>query len=215
MSNANLSAIRHVVFDWGGVFQRTENHAPRLALDRELGLTAGAVERAVFESEVWDRASRGECAATDLWRTVVASVGYVDGVESFVERFFAGDRVDPRLVELVESLRETGYLVGLLSNAVPSLIVGERALGRWGRPGLFDVQVFSYEVTVLKPHPRAYWAVLEAMGADPAETCFIDDSLANVRGARDVGMVAIHFTRVDLLIERLVTLGVGAPGSLF
>jgi len=208
MSDANHSAIRHIVFDWGGVLQRTEDHAPRLALDRELGLSPGSVERAVFASEVWDRASRGACAAVDLWRTLADSVGYDHGIEGFVKRFFAGDRVDPRLVELVENLRAAGYPVGLLSNAVPSLMVGERALGRWGQPGLFDVQVFSYEVGVLKPHPRAYGVVLDAMGADPAETCFIDDSPANVRGARDAGMVAIRFAGVEALIERLGDLGV-------
>jgi len=207
--------IRHIVFDWGGVFQRTEEHGPRWALDRELGLGTGAVERAVFESAVWERASRGQISSTDLWATIAASLGYTKGAVSLVERFFSGDRVDPRLIGLVKSLRREGYPVGLLSNAVPSLVVGDRTLGRWGRPDLFDVQVFSYQVGVLKPHPRAYRAILDAMDADPGETCFIDDSPANVQGARDVGMVAIYFQGVERLVEQLADLGAGAPDSLF
>jgi len=199
--------IEAVVFDWGGVIQRTEDPAPRRRLDRELGLPHEGVERAVFESEAWRLASTGCMSADQAWAEIVAGLGYPGAVRAFVEAFFAGDRVDDELVALIGDLRRRGVRVGLLSNAIPPRQGGDSPAGRWGRAGLFDAQVFSYEVGVLKPDPRMYLAILEALSVAAPNAFFVDDAAANVEGARAVGLAAWRFTGTDDLLGELARLG--------
>jgi len=207
--------IRAVVWDWGGVLQRTEDYGPRHALDAALSLEPGSVERAVFESAIWEQASTGRCPAEEAWTAIVASLGYsLNQIDTFVAQFFAGDRVDPTLVELVRWMRAQGLRVGLLSNAPPGRSASASAAARWGMDGLFDAQVFSYEVGVLKPDPRMYAAILEKLDVAPAEALFIDDSPKNVAGAQAVGMQAIRFTGVPALLAELRERGIPTPPDL-
>jgi 2-haloacid dehalogenase len=54
----------------------------------------------------------------------------------------------------------------------------------------------------LKPQPEIYNLLLERYGLDAGDCIFIDDSRANVEGARAVGMHAIHFVEpLDLEAE--------------
>ncbi len=204
--------IRAVLWDWGGVIQRTEDPAPRRALEAELGLPPGGLERAVFGSHVWKLASTGGCGADEAWATIAADLGIApDGIDRFVERFFAGDRVDATLVALIRRLRAVGIKVGLLSNAPPGRAKGTLAAARWGMDGLFDVQVFSYQVGALKPDPRMYHAALTALGVAPAEAVFIDDAPANVAGAQALGIDAILFQGVPALLDALRARGLPVP----
>jgi len=77
--------------------------------------------------------------------------------------------------------------------------------------GLFDAQVFSYQVGALKPDPRMYRAILAALDVPPEESLFIDDAPANVQGALATGMQALRFVGVDALLQDLARLGLPLP----
>ncbi len=202
---------RAVLWDWGGVIQRTEDPAPRRALEAELGLPPGGLERAVFGSHAWDLASTGRCGADEAWAAIAADLGIAsEGIDRFVERFFAGDRVDEALVALIRRLRDARVRVGLLSNAPPGRAKGTPAAARWGMDGLFDVQIFSYQVGALKPDPRMYRAALQALGAAPRETLFIDDAPANVVAAKAMGIDAVLFRGVPGLLDAMRKRGLPA-----
>lgn len=63
----------------------------------------------------------------------------------------------------------------------------------------FDAILISGAVGLIKPDKAIFWEAEKQWGLDPASTWFIDDSLANVDGARAVGWNAIHFTNADAL----------------
>jgi FMN phosphatase YigB (HAD superfamily) len=231
--------IRALIFDWGGVLQRTVDPSPRQSLEQELGLIHGGVERAVFENPVWTKASLGLCSAEEAWGTILKDLGWPpqpggdryndEDIAAFVRRFFAGDRLDPQLVGWIRGWRAEGFAVALLSNAVPPLAImtddtgasrqseqrsDELQPGRWGLSGLFDVQVFSYQLGVLKPDPRAYRAVLAELELPAANAVFVDDALPNVLAAREVGLHALHFTGVAPLATDLTRLGLSLPSPI-
>ncbi len=208
--------IRAIIWDWGGVLQRTEDPAPRHQLAAELGLTWEELERAVFKSAIWQQASLGHIGSEEAWASIVTSLGLPPSqVDSFVERFFAGDQIDQRLVRLIRHLRAQGLRMGLLSNAIPPLAGRRGPMARWGREDLFDAQVLSYQVGALKPDPRMYAAILAALQVPPAEALFIDDAPANVQGAKAAGMKALQFTGQEALLRDLAAYGldVAPPGE--
>jgi FMN phosphatase YigB (HAD superfamily) len=57
----------------------------------------------------------------------------------------------------------------------------------------------SARVRLLKPDEAIYERHTQAFNLDPDATLFIDDSLANVEGARAYGWQAIHYTSADQL----------------
>ena len=66
----------------------------------------------------------------------------------------------------------------------------------------FDGIVVSGDERLLKPDPAIYRLLLDRYGLEAEDCVFIDDSKANVEGAREVGMHAIHCVEpIDLAAE--------------
>jgi len=74
----------------------------------------------------------------------------------------------------------------------------------------FDGAIVSGDERVLKPDPAIYTLLLDRYGLDGRDCVFIDDSKANVEGARAVGMHAIHFVEPMDLAAELRRLGLPA-----
>jgi 2-haloacid dehalogenase len=71
----------------------------------------------------------------------------------------------------------------------------------------FRGTIVSGEEKLLKPEPEIYRLLLDRYGLEAADCVFIDDSPANVEGARAVGMHAVHFTGPEALATDLRRLG--------
>lgn len=56
----------------------------------------------------------------------------------------------------------------------------------------FETAYYSHEIKLRKPEKKAFEYVLEKSGLKPEETLFIDDSLANIEGAKEAGLQTIH-----------------------
>lgn len=73
---------------------------------------------------------------------------------------------------------------------------------------LFEDIVVSGIEGLLKPEPEIYHTLLDRNGIEARDCIFIDDSAANVDGAKAVGMEAIHFTTADALRDALRKSGI-------
>ena len=88
--------IKAIIFDIGGVLIRTEDKAPRAALEVRLGLPPGAAEQIVLNSEMGRKAQLGQHSATEQWAWVQQHLGLSAAeLEIFRTEFWAGDRIDP------------------------------------------------------------------------------------------------------------------------
>lgn len=113
--------------------------------------------------------------------------------------------------EVVTALRRAGYGVHLATNQ-------ERGRGTYmhdvlGYRDRFDVCAYSWEVGAAKPDPEFFHRVVRLIGAPAGEVLFVDDSEANVEGARAAGLAAEHwhFERgPGSLVSRLAAHGVRA-----
>lgn len=109
-------------------------------------------------------------------------------------------QADERVLDLVKQLKGAGYRVGILSN------LSKRAAEKVKQEEfikLFDPVMFSYEIGATKPSSKVYFALIKKLGVKPEEILFIDDSLVNVKGAKDVGINTIHYTGFEELIDGL------------
>ncbi len=193
-------SIRAVFIDFGGVIMRTEDQGPRARQAERLGMTSRDLEKIVFESETSQRASAGEIPEEAHWQAVAEALSVSrQEVNKITTEFFSGDRADAALLDFLRSLRPERK-VGLISNAWSGLrafIAGKKF------DDVFDEMIVSAEVGLVKPDPRIYHLALEKLGAQPAESVFLDDVLLNVDAARSVGMSGIHFTQPEKALEEL------------
>jgi 2-haloacid dehalogenase len=67
--------------------------------------------------------------------------------------------------------------------------------------------VVSGDEGLIKPDPAIYALALGRFGLTGAEAVFVDDSPANVAGARDAGLHALLFTGAEALRAKLERLG--------
>lgn len=191
-SDRGMEMIKAVIFDVGGVLVRTEDRTPRQALEARLGLEPGAAEFLVYNSEMGQKAQRGEITAAELWRWIQAHFGFDDGeVETFRQEFWGGDRLNTPLLRLVRALRPR-YQTAIISNAMDDLL--HTLTVAYPMADAFDLIVGSAYERVMKPAPEIFLRTLARLGRQPAEALFIDDFAHNVAGARAVGMAAIHYT---------------------
>lgn len=203
------SPIRAVIFDIGGVLVRTFDHSGRRLWEERLGLAAGGAEALVLNSQMGHRAQRGEITEAALWEWVDETLRLGSDLDTFRRDFWAGDRVDDRLVQLLRQLRPR-YQTAVISNATDGL---RASLAHYGLLDRFDVVVGSAYEGIMKPQPAIYERTLRRLGRAAHETVFIDDAPANIAGAVALGINAILFTPTIDLVAELRRLGVAASAD--
>ena len=101
---------------------------------------------------------------------------------------------------LLDTLRNRGLKLGLVSNAFDPREILQPDLERMGLAERLDFAVFSSEVGLRKPHPSIFRAALDVLGVAPERTLFVGDRrYEDVRGPKELGMktvLALWF-RVD------------------
>lgn len=97
--------------------------------------------------------------------------------------------------EAITELRARGHALGVISNTgrTPGLVL-RRLLADAGLVEHFAVLAFSDERQMRKPASAMFRWVLDAAATEPARAVHVgDDAVADVDGARNAGMRAIHF----------------------
>jgi putative hydrolase of the HAD superfamily len=199
--------VRAVLFDWGGTL--TSFHsidlldawvvaASVLAPDRVDEVATALLEA---EREVWSRTETTMRSATTA--EVLATAGHAVGlpvddalheraVASYLDHWAPTSAARPEARPTLAALRDRGLRTGLLSNTHWPREQHERWLARDGLLELIDERVYTSDLDVVKPHPDAFAAVLDAVGVAPLEAVFVGDRLwDDVEGARRAGMRTI------------------------
>jgi epoxide hydrolase-like predicted phosphatase len=198
------SKIKAIIFDMGGVILRTEDYSPREAIAKKLGISEVAYEEAVFQSPSAEAATVGKINEREHWNTVWKTLKVSTDLQTtYEEAFWAGDRLDQRLVDFLRSQRGT-YTTALLSNAWS----GAREALTVKNPCLdaFDVAVFSCEVGLAKPDKAIYRLILEKLGLQAEEAIFLDDNKENIESAAEMGIHAVRFRNTDDAIREITEL---------
>jgi epoxide hydrolase-like predicted phosphatase len=197
-------SIRAVIFDLGGVINRTEDRNPRTRLAERAGMSYDDLMKLVFDTESAIQATLGKVTTREHWEIVRkildVSAEELSPVES---HFWGGDKVDFDLVKYIRSLRPK-YKTGLLSNAWDDLRYYLEK--EWKIADAFDEIVISAEVGVAKPDPRIYQIALERLGVAPQEAIFVDDYPANIEGASRLGIHAIRFQNLSQAVNEIEAL---------
>jgi pyrophosphatase PpaX len=94
--------------------------------------------------------------------------------------------VYPGVVEAVREIKAAGIQTGLVTSK--NRHGASRGLKLVGLEALMDVLVCADEVTNPKPHPEPVEKAVELLGADPATTVYVGDSIHDMNSGRAAGV---------------------------
>lgn len=201
--------LEGVIFDWGGtltspievVFELDTwgRVAEHLAPERRDEL----VERlATMEAELWERSRTSHDAASleQLIARSVETLGLEVTVRSLEEAMSHHLDIlrphiehDPDARHVLEEVKGMGLKVALLSNTMWPAAFHDELLAQAGLLDLFDARLYSSEMTVTKPHPRAFTEAMERGGMErPERVVFVGDRpWDDIYGARRAGLKTV------------------------
>jgi glucose-1-phosphatase len=185
--------IRAVVFDIGGVLLRTENRAGRRHLEEKFGLSAGGVDALVFDSQAALRSTLGKEEELAVWKSVAQKLKLSPkALAEFKNAFWSGDRVDQKLIEFLQEIRQD-YKTALLTNAWENarLTLSRKYGIKEGET--VDTLLISSELGLAKPDPKIFSVLANTLECNYPEILFVDDFIENVIAARRLGIQAIHY----------------------
>ncbi len=188
-----MTPIRLVAFDLDGTLVDSANDIAR-AVDQALA-ELGERTYGVDHIKGWV----GEGLTKLLKR---ALTGDVDGEpdpalvakarETFRKHYLAGLCIDTRLypgaLETLDALKPRYRLACITNKSMEYTAPLLEALGVAGR---FQMVVGGDTVKVLKPDPRPLLHVCEKLGVEPAASCMVGDSKADILAAKAAGFRAV------------------------
>ncbi len=100
--------------------------------------------------------------------------------------------------DVLQTLKNYGLQIGLVTNAFQPMRLREYELREHGLLDYFDTMISAADAGVIKPNRAIFDLALKELNITPQEAVFVGDSReADILGAQNVGMVAILRRRVE------------------
>ncbi len=201
--------LRAVLFDWGDTLMRFAFDDALIGAGHRAGLAAIRVEhRPELTAHFRERylpfffvpGTLEEIEYPGIVRECLRDFG-IEVSDAELDAFLEAEHaawepareLGPASHALLESLRERGLKLGLVSNAIDPGRLLHRDLAQMGIAQRIDFAVFSSEVGMRKPHALIFEQALAALEVEPADALFVGDRLyEDVRGAAEVGMRTVQ-----------------------
>lgn len=87
--------------------------------------------------------------------------------------------------EMLKALKTAGVKMAVYSNKADEFT---RVIVEHFFPGVFDIVRGNIPGTPMKPDPTGVYGILKEMGADPANSMFVGDSIVDIRTGHHAGM---------------------------
>lgn len=200
--------MKHIVFDLGQVLINWfPEEAFRQHFDDDAAIQAW-FQRIDFND--WNRKQDGgRSFATAIAEAREQHGEHAAPLDGYLDRFgLTISQPNAETWQIAESLSAAGHDIYAITNWAAE--TWPEALRQYPRlTDLFEDIVVSGIEGLLKPEAAIYLTLCQRNDLRPEDCLFIDDSLANVQGARNVGMDAIHFTGAAELRSELAVRGIG------
>ena len=198
----NLKNYRAIIFDLFHTLTSLEStKAPGLSTCEILGISRKAWnEQLLFHS--MDRLRGITKDPIEIIKKMAQSINrnisdavIREAVRGRINRFqYALVHIEPSVVKTLKKLKESGKLIGLVSNSDVSEIAA------WDNSPIknfFDSVVFSCHVGYIKPEKEIYTTCLKELNISARESLYVGDgSCDELRGAKEVGMTTVLITYI-------------------
>ncbi|MEU7039281.1 HAD family phosphatase [Streptomyces sp. NPDC046237] len=202
-----------VILDIGGVLEITPETGWVRRWEDRLELPLGTVHERM--RDVWRAGSVGSISEREVHAQVAARLRLdAPQVEAFMADLWAEYLGTPNegLIAYVRGLRGSCRL-GILSNSFIGARERETALYQFDE--LVEQILYSHEIGIEKPDPRAFEAACASLEVRPESCLFIDDFAVNIEAAQAAGMQAHLFEDNARTIRRIAAHLRAVPQTIY
>lgn len=195
--------IRNVVFDVGNVLVsfRWRELMEDLGLSKEL---QKVFEKKVFGNPFWVELDRGVLDERDVIDKIrEENSAYCKEFDLIWENRDKLVKPYDYTVKMIDTLKERGFRVYLLSNYPVSLFELHTKCGKFPFLDKVDGKVVSGFIKLVKPDREIYEYLLSQYDLKAEECVFFDDHRENVEAAQQIGMTGILFENYEQAWKKL------------
>jgi len=198
--------VKNVVFDLGGVIMDINSH---LTIDAfyDLGLRDIKGQYSQFgQLPFFSAFEKGEITA-DQFRGEIRQLAGIKLPDHDIDKAWNAMLLDipgERLQLLEETKKHFPTFLLSNTNEIHYNFFNQYVKDHFQLSGishLFKTDYYSHTMGMRKPHPEIYLELCKREGLKPAETLFIDDTLPNVEGAAQAGLIAYHLQAPETIIN--------------
>ena len=149
------------------------------------------LDKAIFQSGLWERLDLGTLTREDLILKVVSMIGsiYQEKVQEVVWNWPSYIEIYTEVFPLLVRLKEKGHRIFVLSNTSPVFYeLLEEQLSPLNE--ILDGFVLSCDIKAIKPDPKMFEEILHKYQLDPVNCIFLDDVKDNTKMAESLGIKA-------------------------
>lgn len=190
--------IRAVLFDFGGVLVEEGFREGLYDLARQQGLDPQTVHQAAYDAIYESGYVLGQGTAEEFWQILRSKTGMSGDLNSLFLAIASRFALRPRMLAMVRTLRQQGYLTAILSDQTDWLDYLDAELHLFQ---YFDKVYNSYHLGKGKRDPSLFDDVVADLGLVPQQVVFVDDDPGNVERARSRGLTAVLFLDEDQCIN--------------
>ena len=196
--------IKNIIFDLGGVILDIDETIVYKELEK-MGISTSELAQSKEFIDIMSKFDTGIYTAPTFRKKTKALLGQDKMTDQRFDAIWNAMLLDiPReRIEAIEKVKKH-YKIFLMSNSNVihyDLYVRDLQL-RFGYnefDELFNKSYFSFAEHLEKPDPRFFELILDHEGLLPEETLFIDDTAANIKVAKSLGINTYHISRDELV----------------
>lgn len=136
-----------------------------------------------------------EGALTQYFQTVGLDLAQIDMDEvlhAYDWQPVPGVRPFPDTIPVLQTLKEHGYKIGLVTNAMQPMWMRDAELRAYELIDYLDARITSGDTGYMKPHPQIYERILSLLDVEAQQAMFVGDRPENdIAGANDSGLVSV------------------------
>jgi len=200
-----MQEIKNIIFDLGGIFLNIDFSKTEKAF-ADLGVQFNDFYSQHHASEFFELLETGKISPEEFHDSFVEETGLHLSYEELKNAWTALLVDFP--IERLQWLQEIGkrYKIFLFSNTnkIHYDVFTEMFHEQTGFKDfnkLFVKTYYSHEMGLRKPYPESYLYILNEQQLRPEETLFIDDTLKNIEGAKQVGLQTIHLVYPETVLD--------------
>ena len=217
-----LYKIKHIIFDFGGVMIEKTFVLKNLfdIIEADFKLSIPRTEDSYFR-KLRRQVSSGIISSREFLEKMLEKYYYPflkqDGalpakrvnIDYYLELWFQiytkVTKFSKDMAEIIERFHQAGYIVSLMSNTYDIHAKSNELRGFYDD---FDNIFLSSEIGLIKPNIEKYKYVLSKLNTEPKNCIFIDDKLANLIPARELGIIVIRFESLEKFKKQLNQIGI-------
>lgn len=200
------SGIKNIIFDLGGVILNLSVDSTLRKFAEFSGQPVAKVVETYHARPEFLAYEKGEMT-NDEFRKAIREIFGVTHLNTEIDTWWnamLGD-IPKERIDLLRELKSK-YKTFLLSNTNAIHLdsftgMVQKAHGLESLSPLFHKTYYSHLMKMRKPDPGIYEYVLNENGLKANETIFLDDNVANLKGAASVGIQTFHVTHPDLIFS--------------